>query len=443
MAVHTCAACRSVLFGCDFVEHGAGEMDRALLFHTRGLCQAPLEREVLAALPDAGPSASGRGVGSELRPDGVAPLLFLARAGNEEGALRALSRCVPADVRARDRFGVCALHHASHHGHTTLVRALLAARADAGARTADSVHAHVGGRTALHLAAANAPGRAAAEIVSALLAAGADASAEDADGATAAELAARRGAGAAGSALAQLLGGVPDDERLALPAAVAPALERACARDRQLARLDVSSRPLLSRVHVLPAVWDGAQCARVRECALEVARARGWQSARHAHHPTVDVPLWRAPAAHAIATCTLNEVVLPRMAELFGLDARSLRAREAFVVLYSADGAGSRAGLELHRDGTLLSANVLLNERDDGGGDGDGGDARGVGSGMIDGFEGGGTYFADDDRTVKARPGDFVLHCGQLLHGAAPVLRGRRLVLVFFIDELDEHESPW
>ena len=72
----------------------------------------------------------------------------------------------------------------------------------------------------------------------------------------------------------------------------------------------------------------------------------------------------------------------------------------------------------MHRDGTLLNCVVLLSQpgRD---------------------FDGGGTAFAPPlDRTYHTAQGDGLCSSGQLLHGAAPVERGVRYVLVCFIDEL-------
>ena len=42
----------------------------------------------------------------------------------------------------------------------------------------------------------------------------------------------------------------------------------------------------------------------------------------------------------------------------------------------------------------------------------------------------------DVSTVVNGAQGDCLLHCGQLMHGAQPVTRGMRVVLVCFIDEL-------
>ena len=127
---------------------------------------------------------------------------------------------------------------------------------------------------------------------------------------------------------------------------------------------------------------------------------------------------------------------------------------------------------------TLLSCNVLLSPRDgpegfDGGGTcfaepldgvtewgwhtdegGEGGGGTGVGvddgdGGVTGGGEGergsGGLSLEsklrrrgtlDASTVVSGAQGDCLLHCGQLMHGAQPVTRGMRVVLVCFIDEL-------
>ena len=115
-------------------------------------------------------------------------------------------------------------------------------------------------------------------------------------------------------------------------------------------------------------------------------------------------------------------------------DTAELRVKEAFVVKYdagkpvaggpeptgSAQGGAEpprQAGLEFHRDGTLLNCVVLL-------------------SGPSD-FEGGGTMFAPPvGRTYRTGRGDCLCSCGQLLHGAAAVTRGVRYVMIAFIDEM-------
>ena len=87
-------------------------------------------------------------------------------------------------------------------------------------------------------------------------------------------------------------------------------------------------------------------------------QVHGWTTRRHAHHATVDLPVWYAIEAFAELRATLAAGLLPAIGAAYRLPARTLALKEAFVVRYTA---GGRAALGLHRDGTLLSCNVLLN----------------------------------------------------------------------------------
>ena len=76
----------------------------------------------------------------------------------------------------------------------------------------------------------------------------------------------------------------------------------------------------------------------------------------------------------------------------------------------------SQAGIEMHRDGSLLNCVILLNPRD--------------------AFDGGGTAFAPPlDQVHATQVGGCLCSCGQLRHGAAAVTRGVRYVLIAFLDE--------
>ena len=86
---------------------------------------------------------------------------------------------------------------------------------------------------------------------------------------------------------------------------------------------------------------------------------------------------------------------------------------------------GGQAELELHRDWSLLSFNVLLSRPD--------------------AFEGGGTVFphlaaaggggaADAAGVVHLAQGDACVHGGGVLHGGRRVTAGRRTLLVGFVD---------
>lgn len=448
--MHACGHCGGTLFSGDFVGHAAADMDAALGFHLRRACVTRPEDDLRAVIARGGPIDV---VLRDARPaaKGDAPLAFCARHSLDELAMTLLERGVPAsELDATDRFGCTALHHAAARGCVRLAEALVARGAHVDARTADSVHAHVGDRTPLHLVALTVSPHA-LDLAAVLLRARADPRARDADGLTPLQLARPCGAAPASALALQLSeaasavagnadasaderagphgsdGSDSSDDESAMPhtsAAVRSALSALGQRERRRLRLDVTDRPLLRGVHVLRGVWERGVCEHVLGHVLRVARTRGWQSARHAHHPTVDMPVWRVPAVHALVLSTLERRVLPGMERLFELAPGALRVKEAFFIKYEAAPEGSergrcQPGLELHRDGTLFSCNVHLN-----------GGAAADGS-----FAGGGTFFAHTGETVCEPAGDFVVHCGQMLHGAVCVTAGVRYVLVAFVDE--------
>ena len=369
---------------------------------------------------------------------GEAALLYLACEGLEACALcvlreaehggaggRLSAACL--DLNTDDSDGFTALHFACNLGMRRLVDALLRHGANPEAATRDvSSLREPGGRTPLHLAAAAGQ----RPIAASLIAAKASVCTEDWQGASPFVLACRRGhhgLAAEMSRLSAVIGGGPapempsEQELRSLDLA-----DDIAVRHRASQRRSVEGRPRLTAPFTIDGLLDMDACASLIGMAEAVAAERGWQSARHKYYPTVDLPLHDLPAGpYAAVRELLDSSVLPEIVARYATD--ELRIKEAFVVKYEAasseaadvrHGDGARqAGLDFHRDGTLLNCVVLLSQPGD--------------------FEGGGTVFAPPlDRTYKVGCGDCLCSCGQLLHGAAAVTRGTRYVLIAFIDEL-------
>ena len=92
---------------------------------------------------------------------------------------------------------------------------------------------------------------------------------------------------------------------------------------------------------------------------------------------------------------TLLQRLLPCIAALYHLSLELITFRDLFFVHYSTL-PGAQNSLGLHRDGSLISFNILLNPATD--------------------FEGGGTFVAVYDRVISLQQGEALLHSGQLLH---------------------------
>ena len=88
-----------------------------------------------------------------------------------------------------------------------------------------------------------------------------------------------------------------------------------------------------------------------------------------------------------------------------------LRVADGFIVKYDAE--GGQAELKPHRDGSVFSFNIALNQAHE--------------------FEGGGTWFNSLGESVKIDEGEMVSHASGILHGGNAITSGRRYILVAFV----------
>ncbi|RLN60968.1 hypothetical protein BBJ28_00002672 [Nothophytophthora sp. Chile5] len=155
----------------------------------------------------------------------------------------------------------------------------------------------------------------------------------------------------------------------------------------------------------------------VRHEVNRVAAEQGWCKQRHAAYPTTDLPCYRVAALDGWVRSSLAARLFPQIAKRYQLPKHQrLLFRDLFYVKYEARD-GERAELALHRDGSVLSFNVLLNAAEE--------------------FTGGGTFFEETKRTVHITEGDAAVHSGKVRHAGAPVLSGKRQILVGFLDVAD------
>lgn len=155
------------------------------------------------------------------------------------------------------------------------------------------------------------------------------------------------------------------------------------------------------------------------ECAWAVATverhvaSHGWTKTRHAAVPTTDVPVEAVPELLAWFNRRIMRDLLPRLCPALLRSPTSLRVVDAFFVKYCCDKGGQR-GLPVHTDqgAHCVSAVVAMN----------------------DGFQGGGTLFADAD-LVACPPtgGALIFRGGVVPHGGVPLTQGTRFILALFL----------
>ena len=156
-------------------------------------------------------------------------------------------------------------------------------------------------------------------------------------------------------------------------------------------------------------IFTNKFCEELIEMAEE---ANKWTEGRHDYYPTHDV-LLSSLGFDEIYRKVLSEFLYPLAAHYYKLDGgRWLKLHaENFIIKYSMEKQGF---LSLHHDQSVLSSVLTLNED----------------------FEGGGTFFYRQQKTIVGKTGEMSLHPGMISHrhGAKPISSGTRYVLVSFLN---------
>ena len=132
------------------------------------------------------------------------------------------------------------------------------------------------------------------------------------------------------------------------------------------------------------------------------------------NYPTTDIPIVELPNTLNLLRSTLQSRLYPLLRHQFSTylpDPTKLRVADGFIVKYDAEGGQSE--LRPHRDGSVLSFNIALNDSTD--------------------YEGGGTWFHSLGESVRIEKGEVVSHASGILHGGHGITSGRRYVMVCFV----------
>ena len=188
---------------------------------------------------------------------------------------------------------------------------------------------------------------------------------------------------------------------------------------------DGSQQPLLPAekrildIHICHGALHISLAAKIKALAEKHAEEHGWQTKRHLMHNTTDFSVKDSPVLWSLLEPIMLETVLPTLQRLYFPYAEcvmpdeslALHVADLFCVKYSAMG---QRHLSAHRDGSLLSFSILVNDPSD--------------------FRGGGTHFAALNKVVRpTMVGDLVTHSGQLLHSGVATTDGERWILVGFV----------
>jgi len=160
--------------------------------------------------------------------------------------------------------------------------------------------------------------------------------------------------------------------------------------------------------------------AIIDEAEERAERMGGWTTQRHANYATTDVPVQELPRTHEwFREKALPEVLYPFLATSYKdilPSTKALKVVDAFVVKYNA--TAGQSFLKPHRDGSVVSFNIALNDMSE--------------------YEGGGTWIArlvkdSDTGSIRSDRGHVLAHASGMLHGGHEVEAGVRYILVCFV----------
>ena len=174
---------------------------------------------------------------------------------------------------------------------------------------------------------------------------------------------------------------------------------------------------------IIDKVWTNDECEYILNTLIKYGNASNWKSNRYQSFATTDIPL--SKMHHTFDSFIRKEVfykVYPRVIKHYKLENKfQIGPKYLFFVRYNDETEYRNTtdnfkqnSLNLHRDGSLISFNILLNELSE--------------------FEGGGTHFQNIDKTIAIERGDCCVHPGNILHCANGIIKGKRYVLVGFLN---------
>lgn len=143
----------------------------------------------------------------------------------------------------------------------------------------------------------------------------------------------------------------------------------------------------------------------INECENYAINNGGWTTKRHVKYPTTDLPIENIKPIFPFIVETFKTIA-DKIKRSYNLnDDIKLNFVDVFIVKYKHN---EQSFLELHKDGSFLSFNILLSSPDE--------------------FEGGGTYF-DDGLIMTQEQGDLTIHSSKIKHAGLPITKTTEIYL--------------
>jgi hypothetical protein len=162
------------------------------------------------------------------------------------------------------------------------------------------------------------------------------------------------------------------------------------------------------KYQIINKIFSKKFCVNIIDEAENYASKYKWKTDRHKYYPTVDNLIVKEMLMYDPIMEIIKTIIFNKIAELYDINPFYLGINEVFIVKYSI---GGQTSLDFHRDGSEFSFVIALN----------------------DDFEGGGTRFKYNNKTVNLNTGDCLIFSGQNEHQGLEITSGKRYILAGFL----------
>lgn len=153
------------------------------------------------------------------------------------------------------------------------------------------------------------------------------------------------------------------------------------------------------------------ECNAIIKEANQYGYKNTWTTDRHNNYPTTDNKVMETWKCYGLLEQKIKTQLFPYYEGKYNLKPNILSIIELFIAKYDGNERNTQKRLEPHVDGSEFSFIIALNED----------------------YEGGGTRFIKENKTIHLNRGDIVVFCGQTKHEGLEVTKGVRYILPGFI----------
>lgn len=155
-------------------------------------------------------------------------------------------------------------------------------------------------------------------------------------------------------------------------------------------------------------------CANFIEHGEEYASKHEWTTKRHDNYPTTDNEVTKSWCEYKTLKALVKGPIGDKIAKMYKINKKHIGINEFFIVKYNING---QRFLKYHEDGSEFSFVIGLNDE----------------------YEGGGTKFKSNGKTVKLDVGDCLVFSGQNRHKGNSITSGTRYIVAGFLNYKGEN----